>query len=149
MKMMKKLFALLLVLCMAFSLCACGGNSDTNEDEQNDNKVNSEVNDDDSEDASSDESEEDDEEQTQASFKVKVVDQNGNPVVSCIVQICKDSCMPQVTNAEGIATFNVEIEEGHYLSISKCPEGYEYTGEEKIYLEAGATEYTLEMTAAQ
>ena len=141
MKMMKKLFALLLVLCMVFSLCACGGNSDTEDDTKKDNIENNQVDKDDKEDET--------ETETTPSFKVTVVDEGGNPVQGCMVQVCKDICMPAMTNAEGVATISIEIEEGHYLSVSQEPEGYEYTGEEKVYLEAGQTEATITLKAVQ
>ena len=136
--MMKKIFALLLVLCMVFALCACG-ESEKKEDETN-NAVNNEVNDD-NDDVKEEES--DDASEEQAVFQVKIVDENGNPVSGAMVQVCKDSCLPAISNAEGIATFNMQIEDGHKLQVSNCPEGYEYTGEADIYLEPGQTEYTL------
>ncbi len=147
--MMKKLFALLLVVCMVFSLCACGGNSDNKEDEKNNNKVNNEVNDDDADDESKDESDEDEGAQTQAAFQVKVVDEGGNPIKGVMVQICKDSCVPAVSDDNGIASFNVQIEDGHKLSIMSKPEGYEYDGEAEVYLEAGQKEYTLVLKAVK
>lgn len=148
MKMMKKLFALLLVLCMVFSLCACGGNSDTDDDTQKDNiESNQDDNDEDVEDK--DETEDDSEAENTPAFKVTVVDEGGNPVSGCMVQVCKDICMPAMTNAEGVATISIEIEDGHYLSVSQAPEGYEYTGEAKVYLEAGQTEATITLKAVQ
>ena len=146
MKMMKKVFALLLVLCMVFSLCACGGNTDTKDDDKNNNVVNNDVKDD-ADDESKDESDEDEGVQTQAGFQVKVVDEGGNPVQGAMVQVCKDTCLPAISNAEGIATFNLQIEDGHKLQVSSCPDGYEYDGEENIYLEPGQKEYTLVLKA--
>lgn len=145
MKIMKKLFALLLVACMALSLCACGGNSNKKDEEQNDNKVNNEV----SDDQAADDSDEDDSKQEQASFKVKVVDQNGDPVQGVMVQVCKEFCLPAFSDADGIATISIEIEEGHKLQFSSAPEGYTYEGETDIYLEAGQTEYTMELKKAE
>lgn len=149
MKMMKKLFALLAVLCLVFSLCACGGNSDTDENTDNDVNVENQT-DDNSEDVDvEDKTEDESEAESAATFKVTVVDEGGNPVVGCMVQVCKDTCLPAITNAEGVATFSLTIEDGHKLQVSSCPEGYEYDGEESIYLEAGATEYTLTLKAVQ
>lgn len=142
MKMMKKLFALLLVLCMVFSLCACGGNSDTKEDTQKDNIENNQ----DDNDA---DVEDDSEAQNTPAFKVTVVDEGGNPVQGVMVQVCKDICLPAITNAEGVATISLEIEDGHKLQVSSCPEGYVYEGEADIYLEAGQTEATITLKAVQ
>lgn len=147
MKMMKKLFALLLVLCMVFSLCACGGNSDTEDDTQKENIENNQ--DDNDVDADVEDDKEDESENTAASFKVTVVDEGGNPVQGCMVQVCKDICMPAMTDAEGVATISIKIEDGHYLQVSQAPEGYEYTGEEKVYLEAGQKEATIILKAVQ
>lgn len=144
---MRKLFALLLVLCVAFSLCACGGNSDTNGDDKND-KVNNEVNDDDSTDESKNDAEDDQVQENKAAFKVTVVDEAGNPVKGVMVQVCKDSCIPAMSDDNGVASFNIAIESGHKLSVMSTPEGYEFSNEE-IYLEAGATEYTLTIKKAQ
>lgn len=146
--MMKKLLAVLLTLCMVFALCACGAGSDNNEDEKNNNAVNNEVNDD-ADDESKDESDEDEGVQTQAGFQVKIVDEGGNPVQGCMVQVCKDTCLPAISNAEGIATFNLQIEDGHKLQVSNCPEGYTYDGEADIYLEPGQKEYTLVLKAVK
>lgn len=146
--MMKKLLAVLLTLCMVFALCACGAGSDNKEDEKNNNAVNNEVNDD-ADDESKDESDEDEGVQTQAGFQVKIVDEGGNPVQGCMVQVCKDTCLPAISNTEGIATFNLQIEDGHKLQVSNCPEGYTYDGEADIYLEPGQKEYTLVLKAVK
>ena len=146
--MMKKLLAVLLTLCMVFALCACGAGSDNKEDEKNNNAVNNEVNDD-ADDESKDESDEDEGVQTQAGFQVKIVDEGGNPVQGCMVQVCKDTCLPAISNAEGIATFSLQIEDGHKLQVSNCPEGYTYDGEADIYLEPGQKEYTLVLKAVK
>lgn len=146
--MMKKLLAVLLTLCMVFALCACGAGSDKKEDEKNNNAVNNEVNDD-ADDESKDESDEDEGVQTQAGFQVKIVDEGGNPVQGCMVQVCKDTCLPAISNAEGIAIFNLQIEDGHKLQVSNCPEGYTYDGEADIYLEPGQKEYALVLKAVK
>lgn len=81
-----------------------------------------------------------------AKFSVTVVDQDGNPVSGAMVQICKESCMPAMTGEDGVANFNVEITDGYKLSVMTCPAGYTYEGEAEVYLEYGATEYTLTFT---
>ena len=81
------------------------------------------------------------------SYIVKVVDGTGAPMTGVAVQICKDSCMPAVTDAQGIATFRVVDTEGYKVSFLTVPEGYTAEAEE-FYFEAGSTEMTLTLTAA-
>ncbi len=129
MKNIKKIMAGVLVLCMMLCFCACGGNGDDGTTTTTESTTESTT-------------------VQQTAFKVKVVDEAGNPVAGVMVQICKDSCVPAMTDAEGVATFtNMEITDGHKLSVMTCPAGYEYTGEAEIYLESGITEYTLEIKA--
>lgn len=151
MKMMKKLFAFMLVLCMVLSLCACGGNSEKDDDTQKDNVENTQTDNDESkdEDVESEDVEGEDETATTPVFKVTVVDEAGNPVQGVMVQVCKEICLPAITDAEGVATISLEIEEGHKLQVSSCPEGYVYEGEAEVYLEAGQTEATITVKAVQ
>lgn len=129
----RTLLAMLLLGCMVFGLCACTGNNETPDDTTDGDTT---VADTTVADTTA----------VPAGFTVTVVDGDGNTVSGVVVQICKDSCIPARTDDNGVATFNIEIEDGHKLSVMTCPEGYEYTGEAEIYLEAGATEYTLEIS---
>lgn len=131
---MKKLLVVLLAVCMLFCFCACGADTDNKDNDVSSAPVSS------NEDTSS-------EEQT-SKFEVKVVDGAGNPVEGVMVQICKDSCIPAKTDANGVATFNIEVTSEHKLSVLSCPAGYEYTGEKEVYMEDGATEYTVELSEA-
>ena len=130
---MKKIFALVLAFCMILCLCACG--TDTNGptgNEQLNNKT-------DSTQTSSNQ-------ESTPKFEVTVNDADGNAVKGVMVQLCKDTCIPAITDDNGIAVFNAEITDGYKVSIMSCPEGYEYTGEAEIYLEDGDTSYTFEIT---
>lgn len=130
---MKKIFALVLAFCMILCLCACG--NDTNGptgNEQLNNKT-------DSTQTSSNQ-------ESTPKFEVTVNDADGNAVKGVMVQLCKDTCIPAITDDNGIAVFNAEITDGYKVSIMSCPEGYEYTGEAEIYLEDGDTSYTFEIT---
>ncbi len=128
---MKKLLAIILALGMIFSLCACG--ADTNGPTGND-PIDNQVTDTSSK------------EDTAPQFKVTVTDTDGNAVSGVAVQLCKEACVPAMTDADGVATFSVEITDGYKLSVLSCPEGYEYTGDAEIYLEDGDTSYTIEIT---
>lgn len=133
MKLTKKLLAVLLSLLIVFSLCACGADTSSSKDDVSSSEIVSG-----SEDTSS--------EEKTSKFEVKVVDANGNPVEGVMLQICKDSCIPAKTDANGVATFNIEVTSEHKLSVLSCPAGYEYTGEAEVYMEDGATEYTVELS---
>ena len=148
MKSLKKLLAGMLAICMILCLCACGS-----KEAAEDNKdAESQVEQNESENANveaepSTDAEEDVEEEAEvaATFKVVVVDGSQNPVEGVMVQMCKDTCVPAKTDADGVAIFNIDDADGYKLSVLMCPEGYEYTGEAEIYLESGATEYTIEL----
>jgi hypothetical protein len=78
-------------------------------------------------------------------YTVKVVDEGGNPVANAAVQICKDSCLPGMTNAEGVATFRV-AEDAYKVSFMAMPAGFEAEAEE-FYFEDGAYELTITLKA--
>lgn len=137
MKNLKKVLAVLLAVGMLLCFCACGGNND-DEPEQPSSSAPAESN---------SQPENDSAVENKASFTVKVVDEGGNPVSGVMVQVCKDACVPARTDDNGVAVFNIEITDGYKLSVMSCPEGYEYTGEEQVYLDNGATDYTLELKA--
>ena len=139
---MKKLIAVLLLVCFTAVLCACGSETETVES--------SAVSESEGNAASATESEavsETSKEEQTATFKVSVVDASGNPVANVMVQLCKDTCIPAKTGSDGIATFNAEITDGYKLSVLTCPDGYTYEGESEIYLESGITEYQIELSA--
>lgn len=133
MKNLKKVLAVVLSLVMLLCFCACGGNDDekttttttTTENQQTENDTAVE----------------------NKGFKVTVVDENGNAVSGVMVQLCKDACVPAKTDDNGVATFTMQVTDGYKLSVMSCPAGYEYDGEAEIYLEDGATEYTLTVKA--
>lgn len=80
-------------------------------------------------------------------YTVKVVDEGGNPVANAFVQLCLDSCIPGLTDASGIATFNVE-EANYKVSFVNMPEGYDYTSEvQEFYFEDGAKEIVITLKA--
>lgn len=135
MKLFKNLLCIMLIACFAFSFAACTSDdatSDENADESAPVVETEEV--------------KDTEEPEAAAFKVTVTDDNGAPVEGVVLQVCKDTCVPSVTDAEGVASFNVEVTSEHKLSVLTLPEGYEYNGEAEIYLEDGMTEFTVEIT---
>lgn len=129
---MKRLLALLLSLCLVLCLCACGGgNEDTT------------PNDEPSTEGSQPEASSDPTQQTGPVYKVTVVDDEGNPLAGVMVQLCKDMCVPAVTNAEGVAEFR-QPEDDYHVSVASMPAGYEYSSDEQeFYFEEGSYELTI------
>lgn len=79
---------------------------------------------------------------------VTVKDSDGNPIKGVMLQICKDTCVPMVTDENGVAVFNnMEATAEHKLSVLSCPEGYVYNGEPEMYLVEGVSEYAVELDA--
>ncbi len=137
---MKKIIAALLLVSALLALCACGGGSDTSVAESSTADTSTAVSNAQSEAESKEESSKD---IALASFKVKVVDGEGNAVSGVMIQLCKDTCIPAKTGEDGVASFNAEITDGYKLSVLSCPAGYTYEGEAEVYLESGITEYTV------
>lgn len=79
-------------------------------------------------------------------YTVKVVDEGGNPVAQAAVQLCKDSCLPGMTNAEGVATFRVLEDAGYKVSFMVMPAGYE-AEETEFYFADGSYEMTIILKA--
>ncbi|MBQ4561088.1 MAG: hypothetical protein IJA55_02000 [Clostridia bacterium] len=139
MKTFKNLLGIILIACMMLTFVAC--NTDNSVTDDADTTKASEVQTTSPEDAS-----DDTETAADEGFKVIVADEDGTPVAGVAVQLCKDTCMPAVTDADGIASFNSEITAEHKVSVLTLPEGYEYTGEAEIYLEDGMSELTVTVT---
>lgn len=132
MKTMARRLALVLVLCLAVSLCACGEGEPIPQ-EGTDAVTTTDV-----QTTTTTKAEE-------TTFRVKVVDQNGDPVPGAMIQICKDTCIPKMSDENGVAAFPIEITDGYKLSVLSCPTGFTYTGEAEVYLESGSTEITVEL----
>ena len=133
---MKRLICMMLALVLALGLVACGGSEDTKVEETEAVVAQPTV-----------------AEQTEAAddgmvtYTIHVQDENGTPLAGVMVQICKDACLPGMTDAEGNAVFTV-AEDDYKVSFLMLPAGYTYTTEEtEFYFEDGATEITLTLKA--
>lgn len=131
---MKKLVCICLLMTLALGICACG-NADkpnTTTDPQNIETVTTT-----------------EPEKEPSGYTVKVVDEGGNPIAGAMVQLCAESCMPAITDANGVATFpNAEIRDDYKVSFVSLPQGYDYVDEtQEFYFEAGKTEITLTLKA--
>lgn len=118
----KKLLVFVLVFVFSFCFCAC---TDDTKDNQSNIEVSKEIS---------------------YNFLVTVIDDNGDTVEGVILQIRKDSRVMARTNKDGVATFPMIVTDGYKLSVLSCPEGYEYTGEARIPIKNGTSEYTLNIT---
>ena len=132
MRILKNLLCIMLIACFALSFVACTSNEVVNNDNNDETTPKIET-----------EEIKETEEATPAGFKVTVVDDANEAVAGVVLQICKDTCVPSVTDAEGVANFNIEVTSEHKLSVLTLPDGYEYTGEAEVYLEDGMTEFTV------
>ena len=127
----KRFVILVLTLCLALSLCACGGNND--------------------ETASTGDTEESTQQTTESTdngtvtYTISVVDEGGNPVAGAMVQICSDKCLPGITDAEGVAKFVVAEDE--YKASVLSAEGYEVDTTENYYFDDGAYALTITLKA--
>ena len=143
--MKKRLVTLVLMLCMALCLVACGGNGNDKDTEKN-NTENTQQDDTQKDEDTESESES---EETGVVYTIKVVDEANNPMATVMVQLCKDTCVPKMTDANGEAKFTVdEIAEGYKANVTVVPDGYTYD-QGDVYFEDGATEVVLVLKAAQ
>lgn len=126
----KRFFAFALTLCLLLGLCACG---ETAADPKESST------------AATTEAATQPVDDGKVTYEVKVVDEGGNPVAGAAVQLCKDSCLPGVTNAEGVAAFRT-VEDTYKVSFMTMPAGYEAAAEE-FYFEDGSYELTITLKA--
>ena len=142
--MKKRIVTVVLMLCLAFGLVACGGNAGDTEKNNTENTQQ-----DDAQENKDTEKESESEEAKGVVYTIKVVDEANNPVASVMVQLCKDTCVPKMTDANGVAEFTVdEIADGYKANVTKAPDGYTYEDGD-VYFEDGATEVVLVIKAAQ
>ena len=142
-QVMKNMIALALALCMMLCLCACGGEKAPAETKPVETEAPAVV------------ATEAPVEETEAAipdgmvqYTVTVVDEAGAPIVGAMVQLCKDSCVPAVTDANGVATFNLP-EDDYKASMLAMPAGYAYAGEADTFYFEGAYELTITLKAAE
>ncbi len=80
-------------------------------------------------------------------YRIRVVDEEGNPVQGVMVQLCKETCAPKMTNADGWAEYNNDVEDGYHAQFTMIPAGYELPEGKEMStsydFESGQTEITL------
>ena len=136
--MKKRLVTTILMLCMALSLVACGGNG-SDKNTQDKNTASSQQDDaqanKDTENDKTDEPVDD----GKIEYKVTLLDANGAPIAGKMVQVCNSAtCFaPQATDANGVATFRLEEADDYKAKeLTQGDDAY-------VYFEAGATELTI------
>jgi len=144
---MKKLIALLLALCMIFALCACGSQEEAAaEDAAPETEAQQEAPVEEETEAAPVEEETEPVDDGTVTYTITVTDEGGNPIAGAMVQICKETCLPGVTNESGVATFQV-AEDAYKASILSMPEGYDYTTEEQEFYFDGEFDVTIVLKA--
>lgn len=133
---MKRLICMLLALMLALALCACGAEEAP---EATVPTVEETV-------ASTVAEETQTVEDGKETYTIHVQDETGNALSGVMVQICKDACLPGMTDAEGNAVFTVDKDD-YKVSFLTLPAGYTYTTEETEFYFDGATEITLVLKA--
>lgn len=138
---MKRFLSLILVLCVALSLCACNnaGSGETTATTEAAPQPTDPV-------VTTEATEPADDRIT---YTVKVQDEGGNPIASAMVQMCQGkNCMPAATDASGAATFKVDEEADFEVKFIALPAGYDYTTEEQVFHFAdGSYELTITLKA--
>ncbi|MBQ7330722.1 MAG: hypothetical protein IJW94_02900 [Oscillospiraceae bacterium] len=141
MKSIKMLLVIVLALCMVFTLCACdkdtsGNDNSTPEDTGASNLINS---------TNTDASEKDD---GKVSYTVRVEDTEGAPIAGAMVQLCKDACVPGVTDASGVASFQL-AEDDYKVTMMTMPAGYTYVSDETEFHFNDSRDITITLKAAE
>lgn len=117
---MKRFLALVLALGLMLSLCACGGDEKP--------EVTTEPTTEATEPTT--EATEPTTEPADPTYVVTVVDQDNAPVAGAWVQLCLESCVPAMTDENGVANFFL-AEDDYKVSFTVMPPGYEYAGEDQ------------------
>lgn len=143
MRSFKKILALVLALMLVLCLCACNTSTeDATGDSTGSTPASS------STPLNPDDGNTEDQIPDGIQYKVKVVDEEGNPIVGVYVQLCtEETClMPVKTDEAGVAVFTPAEEEEYHAKFTKVPEGYEADAED-FYFADGETELTIVLKA--
>jgi len=126
---LRSIIALLLVLCMAFALVACGETETKKDDEKN----TVETTDEDGNDVDEPEIEGNDSEDTKpqvGEYIVYVKDENGDPIEGVKLQFAKDSGDTTITTDEDGKAKLVGLVTDIVVTVEEVPEGYEMDKDE-------------------
>ena len=137
--MKKRLVTLVLMLALALSLVACGGNAGT--DTEKNNTENTQQDEGQPNKDTEKESESENVDDGKIEYKVTLLDASGNPVAGQMIQVCNAAtCFaPAATDENGVATFRLEESNEYKAKLLTASD------DANVYFEAGATELTLTM----
>ena len=124
---LKSIIALLLVLCMAFALCACGGSEDSGKETegQTDSQTEEQT------EAQADVTYNEGTKPHVGEYVVTVVDENGDPVEGVKLKFNKDSGDTTITtNDSGTTTLTCLVTD-IVVTVEEVPEAYQADSEEK------------------
>ncbi len=144
MKNFKRILTAMLALMMVMALAACGQPAESTPSSSGNKPEPSQV-----QPVVPSEPEKTEPSKAAVTYRVKVVDEAGKPIVGVMVQLCKDTCSLAQTNEEGYAEFTNTVEDGYHANIAAAPEGYEYDSKNEVNFESGETEMTFVLKAAQ
>ena len=130
----KMILATVLSVCLLFCLCACSNHQDNG-----DGAVTTTT-------AATTTTTTAAVENSNVTYTVKVQDETGAPVVGVMVQICKESCLPSITDANGVATWTV-AEDDYKVSFADANISANYIVEENYYFDNGSREMTSVVTS--
>lgn len=82
-----------------------------------------------------------------ANYTVIVTDEAGNPIPGAFVQLCLESCIPCMTNAQGVASYPNMAVADYKVSFITVPGGYQLPTD-NFYFEKDSYEMTLVLKAA-
>lgn len=137
MKTLKILLVAVMACCVAFALCACGQDTPSDDDTTPDGTTTT---------PSSSVSKPVDD--GKVTYIVVVEDDAGAPIPNVMVQLCKDACVPGITDESGEAAFTLP-EDDYKVSLMTMPVGYDYATEEKeFYFADGQYALTIILKAA-
>lgn len=144
----KSILMAVLVACLLVCLCACGGNTaDTNTDTNTTASTTTTTTT-----ATTTTTTTTTTASNKVTYVITVVDEAGNPIPGAFPQMCLTSCMPRMTNEQGVATFANMDKANYDVKFMSVPEGYvlpvDENGELIVYhFEEGSYELTLVLKA--
>lgn len=143
MKNLKKMTAIMLLLCMALSLCACTAEPATTTTAAKVPAATTTV-------PATTQQPTEPTSDGKVDYTITVLNPDGTPAVEAWIMVCDaDKCMtPKCTDANGVVVFRLEQKDGYKAKLDGphpgCQEMTDY-----VYFETGATELTIQLVAAE